>query len=690
MNNQLVKTGARRIARQLCAALVINSALLATPGEMNAQTTPAPMPTICNRACWGARAPACEPGNISALTRAIVHHTAGTGDYTTDYEAGKAKVRGVQNYHIDSVGFCDVSYHFLVNAGGHIYEGRNNALFGLPKGYHDCCNNNSFGFNVMGYYHPPYNQTFTQASLDSLNAVIAWRMPAGWSPYGTTAYCGATVGTLDGHRRVSICNNGTAGGSACPGDGIYNSFITDNRSAGPIRNSVAARRTPAPSYTNPPYLFGANTEGWTAGNGLTAPWWTGSGWPGVLVTDQNGGDGYMHSPATSFVGGWDTSVNVQVYPQNGTTAGHDMQLFWKTTGENFWDSAKASPMVGYTAQNSWIRLNLDAGSAKWVGQTMSQLRLDFDQNNQGVRWIVNHIYPQNTPKWWLDSGNAAGWTLGNSLSGLTWTDCCGWPGVMYADQTGSDAYFFSPTFSYLGGVNDKFFVRLFPQNGNTANHQVKVYWTTAGDNTWSESKSSETVYFTAQDAWADLGIRVGANPNWSSDFVTRIRLDVDGNTVNSQTRWIVDYVAIVPQTQQQTIAAVADIIVDNPAATVVGTWTTASSATDKYGADYRFKSKGTGTSYHQYTPNITTAGTYSVYEWHAQGSNRTTVAPHAVAYSGGTQVVNVNQQINGGAWNLLGTYFFNTGTGGNIRISDGFTDAGTIVISDAIKLVYVP
>src|SRR5207249_9792196 len=154
-----------------------------------------------------------------------------------------------------------------------------------------------------------------------------------------------------------------------------------------------------------------------AGNSVTAPWWTATGWPGILVTDQTGPDAYIFSPPTSLGGAWDTTVNVNVYPQNGTTAGHDMQFFWKTTAENFWDANKSSPLLGYTAQNSWIRVNLDVNQARWAGQTMNQLRLDFDNNNQGVRWIVNHVIPQGTPKWWFDA-SAQGWVSGHSLTPL--------------------------------------------------------------------------------------------------------------------------------------------------------------------------------------------------------------------------------------------------------------------------------
>ncbi len=132
----------------------------------------------------------------------------------------------------------------------------------------------------------------------------------------------------------------------------------------------------------------------------------------------------------------------------------------------------------------------------------------------------------------------------------------------------------------------------------------------------------------------------------------------------------------------------AEIIIDNPAASAVGTWSTASTSTDKFGADYRFKSKGTGTAYLQFTPNLPVAGRYEVYEWHSIGSNRAIAAAHVVSYSGGSQTVTANQQINGGTWNLLGTFSFAAGVSGNIRINDNFA-TGTIVIADAVRVVYV-
>lgn len=220
--------------------LLLTSSLAFLGGiDLQAQTTPGPQPNICTRPCWGARAPNCALGTMTALTRAIVHHTAAPSDFnTTTIETSKPKIRAVQNYHMDAQGWCDVGYHFLFDKLGNIFEGRDNSMFGLRRGIHDACNGNSFGFTLLGYFHPPYNNVATPEMLNAYYTTIAWRMPSGWTPYGSGTYCSKTVGFLDGHKKVVA--------TACPGDNIHPNLITENYFGGPMRTGVAQRRTPAP------------------------------------------------------------------------------------------------------------------------------------------------------------------------------------------------------------------------------------------------------------------------------------------------------------------------------------------------------------------------------------------------------------------------------------------------------------
>ncbi len=136
-------------------------------------------------------------------------------------------------------------------------------------------------------------------------------------------------------------------------------------------------------------------------------------------------------------------------------------------------------------------------------------------------------------------------------------------------------------------------------------------------------------------------------------------------------------------------AAVADIIIDNPAANVVGTWSTGTSSADKYGSNYRFANMGTGDAYVEYRPNILSPGNYNVYEWHPEGTNRATDAPIEINHGSGLAVVSLNQQINGGRWVMLGNFQFAAGTNGFVRIKNNFT-GGSVVMADALRFSLAP
>jgi RHS repeat-associated protein len=57
--------------------------------------------------------------------------------------------------------------------------------------------------------------------------------------------------------------------------------------------------------------------------------------------------------------------------------------------------------------------------------------------------------------------------------------------------------------------------------------------------------------------------------------------------------------------------------------------------------------------------------------------------PYTVTHAGGTSTVVVNQRVNGGQWNLLGTYTFDGGTGYTVEMSD--SPSGTVA-ADAIYI----
>ncbi|XP_039219295.1 peptidoglycan recognition protein 3-like [Crotalus tigris] len=72
---------------------------------------------------WGAR-----PANCSAPLRdvlpeyVVIIHTAGNPCWT--HTACYNEVKGIQNYHMNLKGWCDVAYSFLIGEDGYVYEGR--------------------------------------------------------------------------------------------------------------------------------------------------------------------------------------------------------------------------------------------------------------------------------------------------------------------------------------------------------------------------------------------------------------------------------------------------------------------------------------------------------------------------------------------------------------------------------------
>ena len=137
-----------------------------------------------------------------------------------------------------------------------------------------------------------------------------------------------------------------------------------------------------------------------------------------------------------------------------------------------------------------------------------------------------------------------------------------------------------------------------------------------------------------------------------------------------------------------------EIIVDNadPGFSIFGSWNTGTSSGDRYGVDYRWTSASlTGTSHADWTAQVQKTDLYGVYAWWPQGGNRSNQARYSVLHDGNEYPVVVNQQANGGQWNLLGTYDFDAGDTISVRLSNN-APSGYVVIADAIKIepAYIP
>ncbi len=163
-------------------------------------------PSVVSRSQWGATFR--NPAASSTVSHLIVHHEFGSNS-SSDWAA---RVRAVQNFHINGNGWSDIGYNFLVDPNGVIYEGRaggDNAI-----GAHFCgTNRNTMGVCMMGDYS---SVTPTNATQQALKNLLAWKADKdNINPEGASFHYSVnrSLTHIAGHR--------DAGCSVCPGNGGY-------------------------------------------------------------------------------------------------------------------------------------------------------------------------------------------------------------------------------------------------------------------------------------------------------------------------------------------------------------------------------------------------------------------------------------------------------------------------------------
>ncbi|MQS12511.1 peptidoglycan recognition protein [Streptomyces kaniharaensis] len=196
----------------------------------------APRPGIVTRAGWGADESLREQSfEYTGPVRAVfVHHTA----TATDYACADAPrvIRAMYQYHVQSNGWRDIGYNFLVDRCGTVYEGRAGGVDQPVHGAHTLgFNTDSAGVAAIGTYGgdaPP------QPLLDGLAVVSAWKLGLAARPAdGRTQL----VSTSDGSRFPkgtvvdfdAISGHRDAFNTECPGTALYAQL--------PALRAVAAR-----------------------------------------------------------------------------------------------------------------------------------------------------------------------------------------------------------------------------------------------------------------------------------------------------------------------------------------------------------------------------------------------------------------------------------------------------------------
>ncbi|MDR1634914.1 MAG: N-acetylmuramoyl-L-alanine amidase [Bifidobacteriaceae bacterium] len=187
-----------------------------------ALTALAPKPTINPRSQWNA-APANFSGNTPKgqpelaprLVGAIIHHQAGTNNYSQAQVPGI--IRSVQVWHMGNNGWDDIGYNFVVDKYGGIWEGRQGGTERNVVGAHATnFNKGSTGVCFLGSMDTAEPSV---AALDAAGRLVAWRLGVAGltSLRGNTVYSAApgspTKPVVAGHRDVNSTD--------CPGRHLY-------------------------------------------------------------------------------------------------------------------------------------------------------------------------------------------------------------------------------------------------------------------------------------------------------------------------------------------------------------------------------------------------------------------------------------------------------------------------------------
>jgi hypothetical protein len=77
------------------------------------------------RKTWGARPPDCTTALKRNQVKGIaVHYSASNADEQSSHRNCASRVRGIQRYHMDTQGWCDIAYSFVICKHGYIYVAR--------------------------------------------------------------------------------------------------------------------------------------------------------------------------------------------------------------------------------------------------------------------------------------------------------------------------------------------------------------------------------------------------------------------------------------------------------------------------------------------------------------------------------------------------------------------------------------
>ncbi|MFL5982189.1 MAG: peptidoglycan recognition protein [Gaiellaceae bacterium] len=180
-------------------------------------------PPIITRTAWHANEGIrrAQPSYARVMQFGVVHHTAGSNDYTASQSA--AIVRGIELYHVKGNGWNDIGYNFLVDKYGQVFEGRyggadKNVIGAHAGGF----NTGSFGVALLGTYQSAAPSAAARKAVANL---LAWRLDvAHVDPLSSLTYASGGNGRFPAGTPVflrAVSGHKDTGFTTCPGAALY-------------------------------------------------------------------------------------------------------------------------------------------------------------------------------------------------------------------------------------------------------------------------------------------------------------------------------------------------------------------------------------------------------------------------------------------------------------------------------------
>ena len=171
------------------------------------------LPEVCKRSCWCATCPIDQSPQFTEPTHLIVHHSAGNNQSNNF----KTVVRYIWDLHVNTNGWDDIGYNWLVDPNGILYEGRPDNYQGA---HFSCINENTVGICVIGDYSRVQP---SEAALGTLVNLLAFEATEHAIDINGQSYHdrgGFYLENVAGHRDSKgspyACST-----TVCPGDSFY-------------------------------------------------------------------------------------------------------------------------------------------------------------------------------------------------------------------------------------------------------------------------------------------------------------------------------------------------------------------------------------------------------------------------------------------------------------------------------------